>query len=327
MCIPERRPPQQTPSREQGIPIQRTCLACEDELRRQPIAEKDEEEEILQPKEIPGQIPPVTPTLASQISGLWGRGRPLSESERAFFESRFDHEFSQVRIHTDALAAETAHALHAHAYTVGRHVVFGARRYRPGTAEGRKLLAHELTHVMQQTAPTAAPTIGCSAPPLIQKSDEDQGTTPWTGRLRRAEEIFRTAPRVRPLTEANFWNIFYDRNKVIVVDFWATWCRPCDRVAQHVVSLANRYASGPYSGLVKFYRVEWDPAVNPRIHRRFGFPSIPVVYFYYTATGRPPTSAAPLLEGSLAGIVPESEYVWRIETMLRRHGHGTAGAS
>jgi hypothetical protein len=78
-------------------------------------------------------------------------GQSLDAATRAFMEPRFGHDFSQVRVHTDAKAAESARAVHALAYTVGRDVVFGAGRYAPGTPEGDKLIAHELTHVAQQS--------------------------------------------------------------------------------------------------------------------------------------------------------------------------------
>jgi hypothetical protein len=77
-------------------------------------------------------------------------GRPLDPATRAFFEPRFGHDFSRVRIHTDARAAESARAVNALAYTVGQDVVFGAGRYAPATPEGNGLLAHELVHTIQQ---------------------------------------------------------------------------------------------------------------------------------------------------------------------------------
>lgn len=134
---------------------------------------------------------------------------------------------------------------------------------------------------------------------------------------------------VRELTDANFWNIFKDRNKVIVVDFWATWCPPCHGVAQVMVDVAKRCFKGPH-GRVKFYHVQADPNVNPKVDQRFGFAALPVVYFYYTATGKPPTRSAPLLEGSLAGensfrplhrIYDPDQYLSRIRNILRRHRH------
>jgi hypothetical protein len=78
-------------------------------------------------------------------------GQPLDPATRGFFEPRFGHDFSRVRVHADNTAEQSAHELNAHAYTVGHHIVFGAGRFSPETEEGRRLLAHELTHVVQQT--------------------------------------------------------------------------------------------------------------------------------------------------------------------------------
>jgi Domain of unknown function (DUF4157) len=78
-------------------------------------------------------------------------GQPLDAATRAFFEPRFGHDFGNVRIHADMKAAESAAYLSARAYTSESKIVFGARQYELGTAKGRALLAHELTHVMQQS--------------------------------------------------------------------------------------------------------------------------------------------------------------------------------
>ncbi len=77
-------------------------------------------------------------------------GQPLDAETREFMEPRFEHDFSKVRVHTDEKAAESSSAVNAMAYTVGRDVVFGSGQYAPETGEGRKLMAHELTHVVQQ---------------------------------------------------------------------------------------------------------------------------------------------------------------------------------
>jgi hypothetical protein len=79
-------------------------------------------------------------------------GQPLDSRVRALLEPRFAHDFSRVRIHADARAAEAAHALRAHAYTQGEHIVFAKDRYVPGTTQGLRLLGHELAHVVQQSA-------------------------------------------------------------------------------------------------------------------------------------------------------------------------------
>ena len=77
-------------------------------------------------------------------------GQPLDAETRTVMESRFGRDFSRVRVHTDMAAAETAVQLNAEAYTVGRHIVFAPGRYSPSVQDGRRLLAHELTHVLQQ---------------------------------------------------------------------------------------------------------------------------------------------------------------------------------
>ena len=81
---------------------------------------------------------------------LHGRGRPLAQPLRDFFAPRFGHDFSGVRIHTDARAAELAGAIQARAFAVGQEIVFGDGEFAPETSRGRQLMAHELTHVVQQ---------------------------------------------------------------------------------------------------------------------------------------------------------------------------------
>jgi hypothetical protein len=112
---------------------------------------EEEEEETAQAKGAAGHTPRVTSHAQSQIDTLRaGGGRPLPAAEREFFESRFGYNFGGVRVHADTRAAESARSLDALAYTVGRDIVFGAGQYAPGTDGGRRLLAHELTHVVQQ---------------------------------------------------------------------------------------------------------------------------------------------------------------------------------
>jgi hypothetical protein len=77
-------------------------------------------------------------------------GQPLDAATRAFFEPRFGHDFSDVRVRTGALAENSARGVNAHAYTVGHDIVFGAGRFAPQTREGQRLIAHELSHVIQQ---------------------------------------------------------------------------------------------------------------------------------------------------------------------------------
>jgi hypothetical protein len=99
--------------------------------------------------------------LASANEIVSTPGSPLDEAAREFMESRFSSDFSGVRVHTDGRAAESARSLNAHAYTIGRHIVFGAGLYSPESSAGRRLLAHELTHTLQQgTAESRAYAVG-----------------------------------------------------------------------------------------------------------------------------------------------------------------------
>jgi Domain of unknown function (DUF4157) len=95
-------------------------------------------------REAPGHVPPVLHDVVRSP------GHALDRSTRTFMEARFGRDFSGVRVHTDESAGASAQALDAQAYTVGRDIVFGPGRYRPGTSDGRRLIAHELTHVIQQ---------------------------------------------------------------------------------------------------------------------------------------------------------------------------------
>jgi hypothetical protein len=99
--------------------------------------------------ETPTRFENTAPPIVHDV--LRSAGQPLDTAMRSFFEPRFGHDFSRVRVHTDARAAESARAVDAFAYTVGQHVVFAEGQYAPAAAAGRSLLAHELTHTVQQS--------------------------------------------------------------------------------------------------------------------------------------------------------------------------------
>ena len=127
--------------------IHRQCAKCEEESKELPV----------QRAEATSETPQITPAVANNISALQGGGSPLPAPTRAFFEPRFGADLSQVRLHTDSRAADTAKSIDAKAFTVGQHIAFGANQYAPDSAHGQHLLAHELTHTIQQSAaPMAA---------------------------------------------------------------------------------------------------------------------------------------------------------------------------
>ncbi len=101
-------------------------------------------------------LPTITSDAESRLGSLHdGAGRPLPASERVYFEERMGRDFGAVRVHADARAGGLARGLRAQAFTVGRNIVFADGRFAPGTDPGRRLIAHELVHVLQQNPTTA----------------------------------------------------------------------------------------------------------------------------------------------------------------------------
>src|SRR5438093_4164687 len=106
------------------------------------------------------------PSLVKNVVGSGG-GSPLDGDTKGFMESRMGADFSDVRVHTDAKASESARSVQAHAYTVGSDVVFQSGQYAPESDSGKRMLAHELTHVVQQRS---GPVAGTPAPGGIKIS-------------------------------------------------------------------------------------------------------------------------------------------------------------
>jgi hypothetical protein len=150
-------------------------------------ADCDEEEKTLQktPADSTLALGGAAPAVVHEV--LRAPGQPLDTSTRAFFEPRLRHDFSRVRVHADEEASESARSVGALAYTSGHHIVFRAGQYAPGGSFGRRLLAHELAHVVQQTGrhPGVAPTNVLQRAPTISVVDENF-IGPLTGTERRA---------------------------------------------------------------------------------------------------------------------------------------------
>jgi len=132
---------------------------------------EDDEDSPLQAKTANSKTPKVNSEQEDYIKSIRGQGQPLSGGERDFFETRFGHNFGRVRIHSDDRAAKAARQIKAQAFTVGNDIFFAANRYQPNTKTGRQLLAHELTHTVQQTGVrpqenVARPARFPSRPPL-----------------------------------------------------------------------------------------------------------------------------------------------------------------
>ncbi|HXZ39752.1 MAG TPA: DUF4157 domain-containing protein, partial [Terriglobales bacterium] len=116
----------------------------------------------------------VAPPIVHDV--LRSPGEPLDAPIRAYFEPRFGHDFSKVRVHTDAMAAESASAVSAVAYTVGQDIAFGEGQYSSGSIGGRRVLAHELAHTLQSDGSHSSP-LGISRP-----DDSSEQEANWAAR-------------------------------------------------------------------------------------------------------------------------------------------------
>jgi hypothetical protein len=139
-------------------------------------------------------LPTIDPATENSIVSLSARGNPLSQAVRSFMEPRFKADFSAVRVHTDAHAHELARSVEAKAFTVGNNVVFGAGHYSPDSQSGRRLLAHELTHVVQQ---------GGAQQSLQRQPVDPRPPTPAPVNADEEEQRRRNDPEAAPIPEVN----------------------------------------------------------------------------------------------------------------------------
>ncbi|MFS8085714.1 MAG: DUF4157 domain-containing protein, partial [Acidobacteriota bacterium] len=117
-------------------------------------AEPVEGERNIQRKEVAGGTPTVTSAIGAILNATMGSGEPLPKLVRSFMEPRFGVDFSRVRVHTGSKAAWLNQEFNSQAFTRQRDIYFGAGKYKPDSAAGKRLLAHELTHVIQQSEST-----------------------------------------------------------------------------------------------------------------------------------------------------------------------------
>jgi hypothetical protein len=143
------REPLSSPSTARSSPmLQRKCACGGTSASAGPCEECAGATGTVQRRAANAGEPGVVPAVIHDV--LKSPGHPLDAQTRAFFEPRFQHDFGRIRIHADAQAAQAARSVNALAYAVGPDVVFDTGRYAPQTSEGRKLLAHELAHAVQQ---------------------------------------------------------------------------------------------------------------------------------------------------------------------------------
>jgi len=250
------------------------------------------------------EVPPIVHEVLNSL------GQPLDLKTRNFMESRFGRDFSHVRVHTDAKAAESARAVNARAYTVGQDIVFGVDQYTPATSDGQSLLGHELAHVVQQAgrrgdgqpqgvlrADTAeeyeADRIGNSmvAPqatvhsspvligrhnhvPIIQRQAAKQVSNSDSGYFEDAP-IEAAEGCIEPFSGSSL-DILLKPNTITVVEFSATWCNPCKVLSRILQQECAKYKNSSIP--VRFYSVDID--TNETLQAKFAAKGVPQLYIY-----------------------------------------------
>lgn len=170
-AVPQRRRTDTTLSPVGPGTLQRKCACGGRTLDSRSFTESKKKRTELQRRAIDGSEVSEVPPIVHGV--LRSPGRPLDDDTRQFMESRFGHDFSRVRVHIDNKAAESARAVNASAYTVGSHIAFGGGAYTPQTTDGRRLLAHELTHVLQQGQSLDAPRRGLAIAPDTETPERE----------------------------------------------------------------------------------------------------------------------------------------------------------
>lgn len=217
-----------------------------------------------------GSAPPRIQRVSSDLDGLMSTvppsvdqvlaspGRPLDAAVRTDMEQRFGHDFSRVRVHGDSLASESAQAMQARAYTAGNHVVFNAGEYEPGSRPGRHLLAHELTHVVQQGG-ASAHEVTLRRQPLVHEATDECHI-----RNARAYIYFEIARRFNDPTDSD--PRVLTRARCLKKAFGLLDARDAIEFAQQIMKREGIYAD--YMRLHHATRLQIAEVLAARLNRR-----------------------------------------------------------
>jgi outer membrane protein OmpA-like peptidoglycan-associated protein len=230
--------------------MQRACTCgCSPAVSQNETSSKEEDEtgrkedEATSLRRTATAAPPVSeaPPIVHEV--LRVPGQPLDTVTRAFMAPRFGSDFGSVRVHTDSKAAESARAVNALAYTVGRNIVFQAGQYAPDSESGRHLLAHELTHVLQQNSGGDSEAVHRQPPPNPKPNPP-------------APAAPKFQPTVDCIVEKTNQQIPTAPKTVTVIDYGATWCGACGPAQADLIQLCNEYKAGKSKVPVHFFLVD-----------------------------------------------------------------------
>jgi hypothetical protein len=234
--------------------IQRKCATC---AAGTPCP-ACEQGEMVQAKEASRRTPRIAAAAEAWIASLCGGGQPLPISVRAVFEPLFQRDFTRVRIHAGREASEAASSVQARAFTAGWNVAFAAGEYDPQGREGQRLLAHELTHVLQQDAENTARPISGNA--TGRESGPPPLSSPHTSALLPAGTIQRQAAKVQDVCGLREPLYGFDsirnirRSRLVAAGF--TFCGPSDLMPSDPLGNYWERWVHPTQGVLHF-QVHW----------------------------------------------------------------------
>jgi len=282
--------------RPAGKTIQRKCAHCE------------QEEKMLHRKESSAGEVEGSSQLAGYVSSLNTAGQSLSAGSRKFFEPRFGHDFSNVRIHTDSGAVQSAQSINALAYTTGNNIVFNSGQYSLETATGQRLMAHELTHVVQQ---------GGGKSQVQKQTDVGAGTpTQEHGDLTMIPENVKKDCNISETSPADEQRINYetssfslnDATRAVLDDFVKRWTADGTNKLVRIDGYASTSGTEDQNWGLSCSRAK--STLDELMHPSNGIPGIPQIYlsvYAHGATNR--FSQAQLLPNQTATLTSEIKIV------------------
>ena len=171
--------------------VQRKCVKCEEEDQKIQKQNEDRTSAVLE-----------VPSIVYDV--INSNGQPLEAETKSFMEARFGYDFGKVKIHTDSLAAKSAQAVNALAYTSGNNIVFNQGQYSPQSYNGKKLIAHELTHVLQQNKQDG--TLQALRANSLTKASDDGNTIQTIHRQDTEPDNFTGASKSAGIGGCRGWN-------------------------------------------------------------------------------------------------------------------------
>jgi thiol-disulfide isomerase/thioredoxin len=247
-------------------PLQRECTCggtCEDCKGKTEHLQRNASGAAASPAYAPPSIGKVLSRPGSAMDG----------ATRAFMESRFGYDFGRVRIHHDDEAAASARDVSANAYTVGSSIVFDRGKYAPNSNTGRRLLAHELSHVVQQSRGTAATRV------QLQRQAASPQTVQTATPAGDEKKQNAAASCIHELKGNDFSTILRPKT-VAVIEFTASWCEPCQNLAKKSLEPeCEKYRNNP-DIQVEFYSIDIDLEENKDVVARLAKGGPPHLYIY-----------------------------------------------